>query len=138
MSACSLPLGCLTLYGSLLYVAYALAWLWPLCDLASCFALCRALCLAICLALWSRQIGLGISETENIGDDPDEMGENLSLANLEGAGHDLRTRLLFLFCNPVRLNSTVQFFCHTRVGSVTNRVGSEKEVFKLSRVGSGR
>lgn len=30
------------------------------------------------------QIGLGISETEHIGDDPDEMGENLKTANLGG------------------------------------------------------
>ncbi|CAN0438998.1 unnamed protein product, partial [Laminaria digitata] len=31
------------------------------------------------------QIGLGISETEHIGDEPDEMGDNLSPANLEDA-----------------------------------------------------
>ena len=29
-------------------------------------------------------MGLGISETENIGDDPGEMGDNLETANFEG------------------------------------------------------
>lgn len=31
-----------------------------------------------------RQIGLGISETEHIGDEEGEMGENLQMANLGG------------------------------------------------------
>lgn len=52
-----------------------------------------------CLAIGSRQIGLGISETENIGDEAGELGENLSLANLEGAGHNFRTAAVSLFAS---------------------------------------
>lgn len=33
-----------------------------------------------------KQIGLGISETEDIGDEPGEMGEELQAANLGGVG----------------------------------------------------
>lgn len=38
----------------------------------------------MCISGVLAQIGLGISETEHIGDDEGEMGENLQMVNLEG------------------------------------------------------
>lgn len=53
--------------------------------------------------MWLVQIGLGDSETEHTGDEPGEMGEDLSVANLGGVCSS--TSLFYACCLSARLPS---------------------------------
>ena len=63
--------------------------------------------------MWLVQIGLGYSETEHTGDEPGEMGEDLSVANLGGVCSS--TSLFYACClsaclPPIKPVPVLEFF----------------------------
>ena len=55
------------------------------------------------MSVW-KQMGLGITETENIGDDPDEMGDSLSAANLGGV-----CAVLYIYAKYISVTSSIHY-----------------------------